>query len=68
MMPAQLKSNVLVTDDAVCIGFRTVKSLQNKGYSTLVLDSWIYGHQNIEGAFSAAIAVENIEDYALLGN
>jgi UDP-glucose 4-epimerase len=68
---ANLKQSpyILVTGGAGYIGSHTVLALKEKGYSVIVLDNLIYGHQDLVNNVLAVPFIQgDISDRALLDN
>ncbi|ELS31829.1 MULTISPECIES: UDP-glucose 4-epimerase GalE [Pseudanabaena] len=60
------KQTILVTGGAGYIGSHAVKALQLSGYQVLILDSLVYGHQDIATTLGAELIVGDTNDRPLL--
>ncbi len=61
------QSTILVTGGAGYIGSHTVQALQKSGYSVIILDNLVYGHQDIvENVLNVPLIVGDINDRPLL--
>ena len=58
---------ILVTDGAAYIGSHVIRSLQQNGYSVLVLDNLSRGNRSIvERVLKVPLVVDNVGDRALM--
>lgn len=60
------KQTILVTGGAGYIGSHAVKALQLSGYQVLILDSLVYGHQDIAATLGAELIIGDTNDRPLL--
>ncbi|TYQ31836.1 UDP-glucose 4-epimerase GalE [Pseudanabaena sp. UWO310] len=60
------KQTILVTGGAGYIGSHAVKALQLSGYQVLILDSLVYGHQDIAATLDAELIIGDTNDRPLL--
>ena len=59
--------NILVTGGAGYIGAHTVKKLQESGYSPIVLDNLVNGHEKVvKEKLKVPLIIGNVGDYDLV--